>query len=125
MTPQVSVQSRVRRRTPWLVGIAVAILILIVLGFAIGRLIVDVPSLATGTLPDDQYAARFVRHPWLTYLHIVPGALYLVGATLQLAYWFRRCHYTVHRRLGRILLPAGLMTGLFAVALGLAFPLGV
>jgi uncharacterized membrane protein len=107
-----------------LVGIAVAILILIVLGFAIGRLIVDVPSLATGTLPDDQYAARFVRHPWLTYLHIVPGALYLVGATLQLAYWFRRCHYTFHRRLGRILLPAGLMTGLFAVALGLAFPFG-
>jgi hypothetical protein len=95
------------------------------LGFRHRTADVDVPSLATGTLPDDQYAARFVRHPWLTYLHIVPGALYLVGATLQLAYWFRRRHYTFHRRLGRILLAAGLITGLFAVALGLAFPLGV
>jgi uncharacterized membrane protein len=57
-------------------------------------------------------------------LHIVPGVLYMVGATLQLAYWFRRCHYTFHRRLGRVLLAAGLITGLLAVALGLAFPFG-
>jgi uncharacterized membrane protein len=119
-----TVETRVRRRTPWLVGIAVAILILIVLDFAVGRLLVDVPNLAAGTLPDDEYAARFVRHAWLTYLHILPGALYMVGATLQLAYWFRRRHYTFHRRLGRILLAAGLLTGVFAVALGLAFPFG-
>jgi hypothetical protein len=93
-----------RRRTPWLVGITVAILILIVLGFAAVRLSVDVPSLTAGTVPDDPYDARFVRHPWLTYLHIGPGVLYMVGATLRLAYWFRRHHYSVHRRLGRILL---------------------
>jgi hypothetical protein len=50
-----------RRRTPWLVGITVAILILIVLDFAAVRLSVDVPSLTAGTLPDDPYDARFVR----------------------------------------------------------------
>jgi hypothetical protein len=113
-----------RRRTPWLVGITVAILILIVLGFAAIRLSVDVLSLTAGTLPDDPYDARFVRHPWLTYLHIGPGVLYLVGATLQLAYWFRRRHYSVHRRLGRILLGAGLLTGASAVVIGLLFPFG-
>ncbi len=113
-----------RRRTPWLVGITVAILILIVLGFAAVRLSVDVPSLTAGTVPDDPYDARFVRHPWLTYLHIGPGVLYMVGATLQLAYWFRRHHYSVHRRLGRILLGAGLLTGASAVVIGLLFPFG-
>ena len=99
-----------------------AILILIVLGFAAVRLSVDVLSLR-GTA-DDPYDARFVRHPWLTYLHIGPGVLYMVGATLQLAYWFRRHHYSVHRRLGRILLGAGLLTGASAVVIGLLFPIG-
>lgn len=113
-----------RRRTPWLVGITVTILILIVLGFVAVRLSVDVPSIAAGTVPDDAYDARFVRHPWLTYLHIGPGVLYMVGAILQLAYWFRRRHYAVHRRLGRILLGAGLLTGAMAVMIGLLFPIG-
>jgi len=99
-------------------------LILIVLGFAAVRLSVDVPSLTAGTVPDNPYDARFVRHPWLTYLHIGPGVLYMVGATLQLTYWFRRHHYSVHRRLGRILLGAGLLTGASAVVIGLLFPIG-
>jgi hypothetical protein len=51
-----------RGGVPWLVGITVAILILIVPDFAAIRLSVDVPSLTAGTLPDDPYAARFVRH---------------------------------------------------------------
>jgi hypothetical protein len=110
-----SAEAPSRRRTPWPVGITVAILILIVLGFVAVRLSVDVPSLVTGTVPDEAYDARFVRHPWLTYLHIGPGVLYLIGAPLQLAYWFRRRHYAVHRRLGQILLGAGLLTGAMAV----------
>lgn len=101
-----------------------AILILIVLGFVAVPLSTDVPSLAAGTVPDDAYDARHVRRPWLTYLHIGSGVLYMVGATLQLAYWFRRRHYAVHRQQGRILLGAGLLTGAMAVVLGLLFPIG-
>ena len=51
------------------------------MGATVARLMVDVPNLAAGTLPDDEYDTRFVRHPWLTYLHIMPGVLYMVGAT--------------------------------------------
>jgi uncharacterized membrane protein len=43
---------------------------------------------------------------------------------LQLAYWFCRRHYSVHRRLGRILLGAGLLTGASAVVIGVLFPFG-
>jgi uncharacterized membrane protein len=124
LSERTSADGSARRRTPRLVGITVAILILIVLGFAAIRLSVDVPRLTAGTLPGDPYDARFVRHPWLTYLHIGPGVLYMVGATLQLAYWFRRRHYSVHRRLGRIVLGAGLLTGASAVVIGLLFPFG-
>jgi uncharacterized membrane protein len=119
-----SLETLPRRRSPRLLGTGIAILILIMLGFTVKRLVIDLPNLAAGTLPDNAYDTRFVRHPWLTYLHIAPGVLYMVGATLQLAYWFRSRHYTVHRRMGRILLTAGLLTGVTAVVIGLWFPFG-
>ncbi|HJY46251.1 MAG TPA: DUF2306 domain-containing protein [Propionibacteriaceae bacterium] len=118
------VETVTRRHTPWLLGIGVAILVLIILGFTVKRLVIDVPNLAAGTLPNNAYDTRFVRHPWLTYVHILPGVLYMVGATLQLAYWFRSRHYAVHRRMGRVLLTAGVLTGVTAVIIGLAFPFG-
>lgn len=119
-----TVETLPRRRTPWLLGIGVAILILIILGFTVRRVLVDLPSLAAGTMPDDEFHARFVRHPWLTYVHILPGVLYMLGATLQLSYWFRRRHYTVHRRMGRTLLGLGVLAGVTAIVIGLAFPFG-
>jgi hypothetical protein len=61
-TELVSAEAPARRRTLWLVGITVTILILIVLGFVAVRLSVDVPSITAGTVPDDAYDARFVRH---------------------------------------------------------------
>jgi hypothetical protein len=48
----------------------------------------------------------------------------MVGATLQLAYWLRRRHYAVHRRVGRIQLGAGLLSGAMAAVIGLFFPIG-
>jgi uncharacterized membrane protein len=50
--------------------------------------------------------------------------LYLLGVSLQLCYRFRSRHYTVHRRLGRVLLTAALISGLFAIVFGLLFSFG-
>ena len=113
-----------RVRTPWVTGTVVAVLILIVLAFAVHRLIVDVPSLLSGAPPEQPYDARYVSHPWLTYLHIVPGALYLLGAALQVTFRFRRRHYPLHRRLGRTVLALGLLQGTMAVVLGVVMPFG-
>jgi uncharacterized membrane protein len=106
------------------VGTVLALLIAIVLVFFAIRLSVDVPNLAAGTVPEDAYDRRFVEHPWLAYLHIVPGILYLVGAPLQLSRRFRTRHYTVHRRLGRVLLSLALLSGVFAIAFGVPFAFG-
>lgn len=86
------------------VAAILVVLIAIVLAFFAIRLSADMPNLAAGTVPDNTYDRRYVEHPWLAYLHIVPGNLYVVGAPLQLSRRFRTHHYAVHRRLGRALL---------------------
>jgi uncharacterized membrane protein len=58
------------------------------------------------------------------YLHMTPGVLYLLGAPLQLSERFRTKHYTVHRRLGRVLATAAMISVVFALAFGLRFPWG-
>ena len=112
------------RRQLRTVGTVLALLIAIVLAFFAIRLSVDVPNLAAGTVPEDAYDQRFVEHPWLAYLHIVPGVLYLIGAPLQLSRRFRTRHYPVHRRLGRVLVSMALLSGVFAIAFGVPFAFG-
>jgi uncharacterized membrane protein len=117
-------QAAQRQRTPWAITVTTTVLILIVLGFAVRRTWFDVSHLLAGNVPDDPYDAKYVSHPWLTYLHIVPGVLYFAGAALQLSFWFRRRHYPAHRRVGRVVLVAGLLAGVTAMVLGVIMPFG-
>lgn len=105
-------------------AIAVAVLIGIVLVFIGVRLVTDWPSIVAGTVPDDAFARRYVAHPWISYLHIGLGVVYLLGAPLQLSRRFRSRHYGVHRRLGRVLLACGLLSGVFALVFGVLHPWG-
>src|SRR5690606_30703109 len=97
--PALASPRRVRRG-----GSGGAVLIGIVLVFALLRVTNDWPSILGGRPSDDEFGERYVDHPWRGYLHIVPGVVYLLGAPLQLSRRFRVRHYTVHRRLGRALL---------------------
>ena len=106
------------------VQIAVALLLLIVILSVVKRFVIDMPNLAAGTLPEDEFDHRYVEQAWLAYLHIMPGALYLFLAPLQLAYRFRSRHYTFHRRLGRVLAGAGMISGVFALIFGSLFSFG-
>jgi uncharacterized membrane protein len=112
-----------RSRRPVLIFIAV--LIGIVLTFYAIRIATDAPFLVTGTDPEpEDFEARYVSHPWLAYLHMTPGVLYLLGAPLQLSQRFRTKHYTAHRRLGRVLATAAMVSVTFALAFGLRFAWG-
>jgi uncharacterized membrane protein len=105
--------------------IFVGVLIAIVLTFYALRIATDAPFLLTGTDPEpEDFEARYVAHPWLAYVHMTPGILYLLGAPLQLSERFRTKHYTAHRRLGRVLVPAGLLSVTLALVFGLRFPWG-
>lgn len=99
-------------------------LILIVLAFFVARLVNDLPHFRDGTVPSEDIHRAYVEHRWLAYLHILPGVVYLIGAPVQLSYRFRSRHYTVHRRMGRVLLPCALVCGVFAVIFGTLYAFG-
>jgi len=105
--------------------IFIGVLIGIVLTSYGFRIATDAPFLLTGTDPEpEDFEARYVAHPWLAYLHMTPGVLYLLGAPLQLSERFRTKHYTAHRRLGRVLVTAALASVSLALIFGLRFPWG-
>lgn len=104
--------------------VVMAVLTTIVLVFIVRRVATDAPHVLAGTVPGDDLAESYVAHPWQAYGHIVPGTLYLLGAPLQLSARFRRRHHTMHRRLGRLLVGCGLVSGVLAVVLGVVFAWG-
>ena len=107
-----------------LVQIAAGLLLVIIVWSVVKRLVTDLPHVADGTLPEDEFDRRYVAQSWLAYLHIGAGVLYLFLAPLQLAYRIRGRHYTFHRRLGRLLAGAGMFSGIFALIFGGLFSFG-
>ena len=111
-----------RRRTLW--G-AIVLLIAIVLVFVGIRLATDVPDIVAGDVPGpDAFERRYVLHPLTAYLHIVPGVVYLLLAPFQLWRRFRTRHLRLHRLMGRVALPAGLVAGVLALVFGTLYPYG-
>lgn len=111
-----------RRRVLWTV---LVVLVALVLGFVANRLATDVPDAVAATIPSPgSFEFRYALHLLPAYLHIVPGVVYLLGALLQLSRRFRARHLAGHRRLGRVLLLAGLISGVVSVVIGVWFPYG-
>ena len=103
----------------------VGALVTIVLTFFAIRLVTDVPHLVAGTTPSPgSFERRYVANPVPAYVHIVPGIVFLVGALFQLSARFRRRHLAGHRILGRVLVVAGLVSGVLAIVVGIGFPYG-
>lgn len=67
---------------------------------------------------------RFGAHPWITVLHIGPGAFFLVLAPFQFSSRLRRDHIRLHRWSGRLLISAGLVSTMAGLYFGLLMPFG-
>lgn len=107
------------RGTSTAIWAALALLLSIMLVFFVIRLLTDVPNVVSGTIPDESlFEHRYARYPWLAYAHILPGVLYLIVAPVQLWRGFRNRHLEWHRRMGRVAISAGLLSGAFAIAFG-------
>lgn len=102
---------------------ACALAVVVVLLFAIRRVLVDFPVFGN-PLPSSEEDLAYSRHTLLAYLHIGPATVYLVGGALQLSSRFRSRHLSVHRRLGRAVLVSGLVSGIFAIVFGLNWSFG-
>jgi len=104
---------------------AIWVLILVVMVFLTIRVGNDLEALSTGTIPPEgEFDRRYALNPALAYAHILPGAVYLLGAPVQLSRRIRTRSLRFHRALGRVVLVAGIVTGLFAIAVGILMPFG-
>lgn len=72
--------------------------------------------------PTDAFGVRYVQHPGVALLHIVPGLLFLTLAPLQFVARIRRRHIGLHRGLGRILASCAAISGLFALVAAFRLP---
>ena len=52
-------------------AITIAVLICIVVAFLGIRITTDVPHIVAGTTPADDFAERYVAHPWIGYGHVL------------------------------------------------------
>jgi hypothetical protein len=77
----------------------IAMLMAIMLLFVGIRLATDIPNVALGRIPEDEYPRPYARHSIAAYLHIIPAAIYLLGAPFLPAP-VREGHWTLHPRLG-------------------------
>lgn len=102
----------------------VGALILTLLVSAVRRALVDVPNVAAGQAPDAGPDRQYALHPALAYAHIALALPYLLLAPLQLSRSFRERHFSVHRRVGRAVVPLALVATAAAVAFGTLYPVG-
>ncbi|WP_370616631.1 DUF2306 domain-containing protein [Mumia qirimensis] len=109
----------------WAAWAAVLLLISAVVAFAVIRVMTDLPLVFAGRAAENgSFEERYVRNAVPAYLHIVPGVIYLVGACFQLSRRFRERHWPTHRRLGRTVLVAGIVSGSFALVFGVPHSYG-
>lgn len=104
---------------------ALGLSIVIVMVFAVIRVTTDIGNIGSGVeLADSSFSKRYAENPVLAYGHILPGIVYLTVAPFQIARPVRRRHLDLHRTVGRVLIVAGLLSAVFALALGLFIPFG-
>ena len=111
-------------RADWLLRSAVGVVLLVVAVFVVIRLVQDLPHLLAGTPSADPFGRRYVEHPLEGYLHIVPGALFLLLALPQLSVRVRGRHLRIHRRLGRAAVLLGLVSATFGLVFGARYAFG-
>lgn len=80
------------------------------------------PTLSADAVQDlEDYDRGFVAYPVLTFLHIVPGGIFLVLAPFQFSARIRGRHIRFHRWSGRVIVLAALLAGLSALLLAAPF----
>ncbi len=72
--------------------------------------------------PADAFDVRYVQHPWVALLHIVPALLFLTLAPLQFIARIRQRRIVLHRGLGRILVICAAISGVAALVVNFLCP---
>ncbi len=98
--------------------VAIVLLVLLMLFSGVNRLAL----MSQDPTTSDAFDVRYVQHPWVSLLHIVPGALFLTLAPLQFVARIRQRRISVHRGLGRVLATSAAISGVLALVINFLFP---
>jgi uncharacterized membrane protein len=116
-----------KKRTPRIIWAGVIFLVVIGVAAVIRRMLVLIwPQTFGGGASNPAAAldAGFAKHMALTFVHILPGALFLMLAPLQFVSRIREKHLQVHRWMGRILVVCGLIIGVTALVMSYTMNIG-
>jgi len=72
--------------------------------------------------PTDAFAVRYVEHPFVAFIHILPGLVFIVFAPLQFIKKIRRKRIGFHRRNGWMLVPLAAVSGVYAIVAAFTLP---
>jgi uncharacterized membrane protein len=116
----------VSKRSTRFLWIVVIFLVLIGLAAVTRRTLVLLwpAQFASKSSPAASLDAGFERHPMLTLVHILPGALFLVLTPIQFMPAMRQTHLRLHRWTGRVLLVCGLIIGITALVMSYKMNIG-
>jgi len=103
-------------RTLGWVAIVLSVITLLVFGA------IRLADMTQDTQSTDAFGVRYVQHPWVALLHMVPGLLFLTLAPLQFVARIRKRRIGLHRGLGRVLAICAAISGLFALVVNFRFP---
>jgi uncharacterized membrane protein len=70
------------------------------------------------------FDGEFARHPFITFLHILSAALFMILAPLQFVGRIRAKYLQFHRWSGRFLVVLGFIIGLSALVMAFTIPIG-
>ena len=108
-----------------LIWIALVLLVITLLVFSFIRSFDLYQSLVTGTLPPEgSIEAGYAGQPLLTYLHILPGILFILLGALQFIRPIRNRYPRFHRRTGRVYLILGFVIGVTALIMSVTVRFG-
>jgi uncharacterized membrane protein len=82
------------------------------------------PALDGGFAPAAPLDANFAPHPVLTFVHIIPGVLFMILGPLQFVAAIRARWPRLHRWSGRIFVAAGLLIGSSALVMSFRMSIG-
>ena len=97
---------------------AVVLSVVILLVFGVFRL----ANMTRDPSPTEAFDVRYVEHPGVAVLHILPGLTFLTLAPLQFIARIRQRRIGLHRGLGRVLAVCAAVSGLFALVANFRFP---
>lgn len=72
--------------------------------------------------PLDDFGLRYLAHPGVALLHILPGLAFVALGPLQFVAGLRARAIAWHRWTGRLLVAAGILSGVFALATAFRLP---